>query len=88
MIPRIRGNVQVKDDVCHIPNPITLKNDFSESAVHAFSERAAERGFRSEAAEDGFISIVKNLVLDEEAYTLSIEKEGIRIEGNRVLSGH
>ncbi len=82
MIPRIRGNVQVKDDVCHIPNPITLKNDFSESAVHAFSERAAERGFRSEAAEDGFISIVKNLVLDEEAYTLSIEKEGIRIEAS------
>lgn len=82
MIPRINGNVQMRDGVICIPNPITIRNDFTEKAVHAFSERAAESGFQSETAENGFISIVKNEVLEKEAYVLSIRKEGIRVEAS------
>ena len=82
MIPRINGRIQMKDGVIYLPDPVTIKNDFSEYAVRAFSERAAERGFQSETAEKGFISIVKNDVPEKEAYVLSVGKEGIRVEAS------
>lgn len=82
MIPKINGSVQVKEEVFRLPNPILVKNDFSDDAVQAFSERAEEKGFQTESAESGFISIVKNAALGEEAYTLSTEKKGVRIEAS------
>lgn len=82
MIPRINGRIQMKDGVIYLPDPVTIKNDFSENAVRAFSERAAERGFQSETAEKGFISIVKNAALEKEAYVLSVGEEGIRVEAS------
>lgn len=83
MIPRINGNMQTTDDVIYLPNPITIKNDFSGNAIQAFSERAAEKGFQSETAEKGFVSIVKNEMLEEEAYVLSAGKDGIRVEASK-----
>lgn len=73
----------MKEERFRLTDPITIKNDFSENAVRAFAERAAEKGFQSRVSESGFLTIVKNETLDGEAYTLSIRKEGIQIEASR-----
>ncbi|MDO5422397.1 MAG: family 20 glycosylhydrolase [Eubacteriales bacterium] len=80
MIPKINGNETIREEMAVLPNPLTVQNEFSDTATAAFRERMGRKGFQVTAADGGFLRIRKQEAMEKEAYFLSVRRERIEIE--------